>query len=57
MFKRHVYTCPDIIHLRNRQKKIYIANTAMLVVFIAGSFLVEKYQDRKLARQIASTPA
>ena len=38
MLKRnkHVFTCPDTIYLRNRQRKYTIANVAVTVLLSAG---------------------
>lgn len=33
MFKRHAYTCPDVIYLRNRQKKINRISLAGPIAF------------------------
>lgn len=47
MFKRHVFTCPDVIYLRNRQKKINIATMAVQIVFWGGLLGWGYVEDRK----------
>lgn len=44
MFKRHQYTCPDVIYLRNRQKKIQIAAIGAQIVFWGGLWLASQKQ-------------
>lgn len=36
MFKKHTFTCPDVIYLRNRQKQINRVNLGAMIVFYGG---------------------
>lgn len=36
MFKRHEFTCPDVIYLVDRQKKINRLSWAAVIVFYGG---------------------
>lgn len=39
MFTRHVYTCPDVIYLRNRQKRINHASIGLTILIYGGLYL------------------
>lgn len=63
MFKlhRHEFECPDVVYLRNRQKKINIANIAVWVLGMAGlqvyGWWAEKNEAAKLQAHFAHIPA
>ena len=56
MFKyhKHVYTCPDVIYLRNRQKKINIANIAVTVLGTVALWGYGYWADKNEAKNLAA---
>lgn len=59
MFTKHVYTCPDVIHITRRTKKITYsilgAEALIFVAMLAAGWLLEK-QDKKDARYLKAVP-
>lgn len=62
MFKRnkHVFTCPDVIYLRNRQKKFNRISIATNIIFMVGLWtvgtIVEKRQTTELDKLLNDNP-
>lgn len=62
MFKRnkHLFTCPDVIYLRARQKKMNRISIAVNVLFIAGLWVwgtvLDKELDVELEKITEDTP-
>lgn len=49
LFKnRHQFTCPDVIYLRNRQKKIAYANLGVTFLMYGGLWVAGKRMEKKL---------
>jgi hypothetical protein len=56
MFKKHIYTCPDVIYLRNRNCQILTANFAVIGIMLSvlwgyGTYL-EKQEKKRLLRSV-----
>jgi hypothetical protein len=51
MFKRHVYTCPDVIYLRNRAIRHNIIASGVMIVLYGAAWL---FSSRK-AEEIVET--
>lgn len=56
MFKKHIYTCPDVIYLRDRNRKILIANFTVMGIVLSvlwgfGTYL-EKQEKKRLLRSV-----
>lgn len=47
MFNKHEFTCPDIIYLRKRQRKINIATLVGVVGLSALSYGYAWWEERK----------
>lgn len=57
MFKnKHQFTCPDVIYLRNRQKKINKISIAVNLIFIGGMWVAGLVAEKKLTAEIPDTP-
>lgn len=52
MFKRHVYTCPDVIYLRNRQKRIAMANFGLMLIFWGGLYIYGKAVENDIDKSL-----
>ena len=50
MFKRHVYTCPDVIHMRNRNRKLVLIQLAGLAVLGAIGTVASVRAERELEK-------
>lgn len=48
MFKRHEYTCPDVIYLRNRARKNNIIASGVMIVLYGGLWLYASVKGDKL---------
>lgn len=48
MFTRHEFTCPDVIYLRNRQRKIGIAYTGAMLVLYGGLWAYATFKGKSL---------
>lgn len=46
-FKRHEFTCEDVIYLRNRKKKAGIAQVAIALVFTAAISAYGYFSEQK----------
>lgn len=62
LFKpRHQFTCPDVIYLRNQQKKAQLTILGVYAVFFGGLALVghrlEKDLDDELQKIVEETPS
>lgn len=63
MFKKnkHVFTCPDVIHLRNRQKKLtrisIAVNGAFFLGMLAAGKALEARDNKALADLANENPA
>lgn len=47
MFKRHVYTCPDVIHIRSRNKRNQLAIFGVYVLSLGGLWVYGDYLERQ----------
>lgn len=56
MFSRHEYTCPDVIYLRNRNKKIQLANLAFGAFTIAAFTVMGYVEDKKTRPEAVDLP-
>lgn len=55
MFKsKHEFTCPDVIYLRNRQKKINRWSIAINLLFFAGVWVVGDVMDKRETERLAT---
>lgn len=53
MFKnKHVFTCPDVIHLRNRQKKLNRISIALNLLLFGGMWAGGKALEARELRQL-----
>ena len=55
MFKRHVYTCPDVIYIRNRNRKIGIITNGATLGLFAALWVYAWYEERKLDNMQSTT--
>lgn len=57
MFKnKHQFTCPDVIYLLDRQKKMNRIAIAINAIFFGGLMLAGWNETRKLEAEIPDTP-
>lgn len=47
MFKKHQFTCPDVIYLQNRQKKLAKINLGFIVLFYGGLYAAAKTAEKR----------
>jgi len=52
MFKRHVYTCPDVIHMRKVARNATIISTLIQVAFWGGLYVWGKKAERAIENEI-----
>jgi hypothetical protein len=52
MFKKHIYTCPDVIYLRNRQKKINHITIGVNLIFFGALWLYGARAERAVENAI-----
>lgn len=52
MFKRHVYTCPDVVYLINRQKRINQASIGLSLIFWGGMVMYGNHLAKKDERKL-----
>lgn len=57
MFKnlKHTYTCPDVIYLRNRQKKVVAINLVATLLFIAALNVYGHLEEDKWTDELEDT--
>jgi len=51
MFTKHTYTCPDVIYMRKRNRRITLANLGITVVLGSAAYAYGWYVERKEARE------
>jgi hypothetical protein len=47
MFQRHVFTCPDVIYLLNRQKKINRLLIGANLIAFGGFYIYGRHLDKQ----------
>ena len=52
---RHQFTCPDVVHLRNQQKKVQIATLGVYGTIFGGFALMGVIADKKAKRRLTKT--
>lgn len=56
MFAKHTFTCPDVIHLRNKQKKYNQIAIGAQVLFFGGLYAAGKVMDRRVKTELTVVP-
>lgn len=57
MFNKHSYTCPDVIYLRNRHKKVQTISIAVQLATFAGLWAGGKALERRETKKLENEPA
>ena len=52
MFKKHEYTCPDVIHDRKRAKQSALVQLGLVATLIAGASIHGWWSERKEAQNL-----
>ena len=52
MFKRHVFTCPDVIYLRNRQRKIALATNGVALLLFGCAWVYGTVLEKRLDEEL-----
>lgn len=49
---KHVYTCPDVIHLRARYRRTMLINFSVVAAIVAGLWVIGTMQERKTKQEL-----
>lgn len=52
MFTRHQFTCPDVIYLVNRQKKINRVTLGVSLIFWGGAYIYGQQVNKQIERNM-----
>lgn len=60
MFKKHVYTCPDVIHMRKTARNNILAQFGVVVVGVTAlnvwAKIAEKREEKQLIEEHTEEP-
>jgi hypothetical protein len=49
---KHVYTCPDVIHLKARYRRTMLINFSIVAAIVAGLWVIGTMHERKTKQEL-----